>query len=292
MKNLRQMESKSNMKKIGLALCALALSFSSIAQTDSTQKDQTDTKDQADTIKVGGMIIIRKNGPVDKGQNSEIKVVSGRKHNSRFSTNWWIFDLGFANFRDQTNYASPAAMAFAPGFNKDGLELRTGKSVNVNIWVFMQKVRLIQNAVSLKYGLGVELNNYRFDDERVFLEEDPTRIILDENLKGIRKNKLAADYVTAPVLLNFNLTPKRNKGLGFAAGVSAGYLYSARQKFKNNGNVDKNRDNYDLRKFKLSYIGELSLGPVKLYGSYASRSMWERGLEQTPYNFGLRFSYF
>ena len=89
--------------------------------------------------------------------------------------------------------------------------------------------------VNLKYGLGVELNNYRFDDERIRLTRNPTIIKIDTALAVVDKNKLAADYVTVPLMLNFNFTPDRRRGFGFSAGVSAGYLYSARQKVKNNG---------------------------------------------------------
>ncbi len=281
------------MKKIGLLLFGLAITLSSFAQTDSTKTDTTKIE-KADTIKVGGMIIIRKGGPAEREQDGQVIVRTGHKRNSnaKITTNWWIVDLGFANWTDNTNYASPEAQAFAPGLNKGSLELRTGKSVNVNIWFFMQRIKLIQNAVGLKYGLGLELNNYRFDDKRVLLrEQNPTIITLENSLAGVGKNKLAADYVTVPLMLNFNLTPRRDKGFGFAAGVSGGYLYSARQKFKDDGDKDKNHDNYDLRKFKLSYIGELNLGPVKLYGSVATKSMWERGLDQTPFNVGIRLSY-
>jgi hypothetical protein len=138
--------------------------------------------------------------------------------------------------------------------------------------------------------LGVELNNYRFENETIRFQKNPTLIVLDASLKDVNKNKLAADYVTVPIMLNINLTPGRNKGFGFSGGISGGYLYSARQKFKM-GNDDKSKThgNFDLEKWKLSYIGELNLGPVKLYGSYATKSMWERGLDQTPYNLGIRF---
>jgi hypothetical protein len=37
-------------------------------------------------------------------------------------------------------------------------------------------------------------------------------------------------------------------------------------------------------------VGELNLGPVKLYGSYAMDNMWDKGLDQTPYTVGLRLS--
>ena len=71
------------------------------------------------------------------------------------------------------------------------------------------------------------------------------------------------------MMLNVNFTPQRKKGFGISAGVSAGYLYSARYKTKVDGDVKKVKNDFDLERFKLSYIGELSLGPVRLYGSYA-----------------------
>ena len=50
------------------------------------------------------------------------------------------------------------------------------------------------------------------------------------------------------------------------------------------------KSSFDLEKFKLSYVGELSLGPVRFYGSVAMKNMWEKGLDMTPYNIGFRFS--
>ena len=86
-----------------------------------------------------------------------------------------------------------------------------------------------------------------------------------------------------------------------AAGVSGGLLYSAREKIKNNGHKNKVHDDFDLNKWKVSYIAELLLGPVKLYGSFATKSMWdgkfnpvtgknEPPLDQTPYTVGFRFA--
>ena len=89
---------------------------------------------------------------------------------------------------------------------------------------------------------------------------------------------------------NVDFTPKRKNGFGFSGGVSAGYLYSARYKSKEGGDIDKVKSDFDLKRFKLSYIGELALGPVKLYGSVAMDNMWDKGLDMTPYNFGFRLS--
>ena len=93
-------------------------------------------------------------------------------------------------------------------------------------------------------------------------------------------------------MLNFNFTPKRYRAFGFSVGVSAGYLYASRQKIKMDGDKDKLKDDFNLEKFKISYIAELNLGPVKLYGSMAVKNMWEKGLDQVPYNLGIRLSHF
>jgi hypothetical protein len=261
------------------------------AQVDSSRKTAPDT------IKIGSMVIIREKG--SKPEKEEKKTglrITTRKNNTKpanISTNWWIFDLGFSNYDDNTNPSSAAAQAIAGNAysgNPDWAKLRTGKSRNVNIWFFMQRINMIKRVVNLKYGVGLELNNYFYDDTRVRYAKNPTNITLDQNLANAKKNKLAADYLTVPVMLNFNLTPNRHKGFGFSAGVSAGYLYSARQKIKQGGHVSKTKSDFDLERWKLSYVGELLLGPVKLYGSYAFKNMWEKGLDQTPYTVGFRIS--
>lgn len=271
------------MKRVLILLVGIGMALSSIAQTDTTQK-------QPDTLRIGNMLIIKQPGSNTSQQvRKEVRNYERTRKPSAVSTNWLIFDLGFTNYTDNTNYAGAEAQAFAPGSDKDWFKLRSGKSSNVNIWLFMQRLSLIKSVVNLKYGLGVELNNYRYS-QPVKFNTNPTQVIMD-NTTHYSKNKLAADYVTVPVMLNFNFTPRRKHSFGFSAGASAGYLYSSRQKtITDKDGKKKNRDDFDLNPWKISYIGELSLGYIKLYGSVASKSMFEKGLDQTPYSFGIRFS--
>jgi hypothetical protein len=278
------------MKRLLLATIALSGAMACFAQDSTgTEKEKSVNEEKVDTIRVGGMVIIKKKGEGDHGHNNVVIVDHHRRKPSNISTNWIILDLGFANVNDNTNYASAEAQAFAPGITKENLKLKS-KSNNVNIWFFMQRFNLVKHVLNLKYGLGLELNNYHFDDDHIVLSKNPTVITRDPNFHP-QKNKLAADYVTVPFMLNVNFTPGRERGFGFSGGVSAGYLYSSRQKFKIDGDVDKTHDDFDLREWRISYIGEVNLGPVKLYGSYAIESMWEKGLDQTPYNVGIRLSH-
>ncbi len=278
------------MKRIFTLCAALCMMMAVSAQTDSTR-----TKNEPpayDTIRIGGMIIVRKAGSKDKEvtKDGEYKMKNRRGNKpSNLTTNWWIFDLGFSSFNDESNYTSAALNGFvAPGINKDDFKLRTGKSKNVNVWFFMQKLNIAKHVLNLKYGMGLELNNYSFENTNLAFAKNPT--FISEGADDFKKVKLAADYVTVPIMLNINFTPNRSKGFGISGGISAGYLYSARFKTKMNDDVTKIKSDFDLERFKLSYIGEIALGPVRLYGSYAMKNMWEKGLDMTPYNFGLRFS--
>lgn len=289
------------MKQLFTFLAAVIICSSATAQTDSTKKQKTDT------IRIGAIIIV-KNGK--NKTDKEVNITMGRKNkerkqNANVSTNWWIVDLGFANYTDNTNYSNTGTYLVnkpgAPALNANDFKLRAGKSVNLNVWFFMQRLNLIKHYVNLKYGVGVELNNYRYKSAITYKEggvipysggmQTNAAFIFRDSV-AFTKNKLAADYVTVPLMLNFNSNPSsRKKGISISAGVSAGYLYGQRNKQKSSeGGKDKNRGDYDLNRFKLSYVAELGLGSIRFYGSYSPQSFYDRSLDIKPYTFGLRFS--
>src|SRR5579872_5733892 len=175
------------MNRVFLLMAVVCLSLYGRAQSDTIRTPSSDTTHapsaaKGDTLRVGNIIIIRNGHPTDEEPES-IRIHNRRdrySHPSNVSTDWLILDIGVANFNDRTNYASAPAQQFAPGANKDWFGLRTGflKSIDVNIWLFMQRVNLIKHVVNLKYGLGIELNNYRYQENVRFLT-DPTKVIMD-----------------------------------------------------------------------------------------------------------------
>jgi hypothetical protein len=271
------------MKKKFLLIAALCISLSSFAQTDTTGKNNNN---QSDTIHVGNMVIVRDG----RNDNDSIIVHTHYHHRnyykpSNITTNWIVLDFGYTNYNDKTNYPS----SFNANSTRDWFKLRTGKSVDVNIWLFMQRLNVYKHVVNLKYGLGIELNNYRYETNIKYLT-NPTEVIMDTI--SYSKNKLAADYVTVPLMINFNFTPSRKDGFGISVGISAGYLYSSRQKLiSSEFGKRKYFNSFDLNPWKISWIAEAQLGPVKLYGSLATQSMFNSsGPDQVPYTFGIRLS--
>lgn len=210
------------------------------------------------------------------------------------STNWFVFDIGFAGVNDQTDYSSIEAQnflkpsSFVP--NREGnYSLRTTRVSNFNLWFFMQRLSLVKSVLNLKYGLGIESNNYFYKTGITYV--DGPEVYTTDKGNIFSKNKLVANYLTVPLMVNINTNPtKGKKGFQISAGVSGGYLIGARQKQKSASGMDKNKTDFNLEQFKLAYVGELGLGPVKLYGSYSMTPLHKYGLNQLPYTVGVRFS--
>jgi hypothetical protein len=272
-----------------------------------TAKDTSAPGYKSDTIKIGNIIIVNNGEKSSDSKNSVVRVFERRRRDkpANVSTNWFIVDLGFSNYVNKTGSYSPAGTdgylfnrAGAAPLGENDFNLNIGKSINVNIWVFMQRLNLVKHHVHLKYGLGLELNNYRYRSQLSYLRENPfvtgvtpAPVIIRDSV-SFSKNKLAADYLTVPLMLNFSTNRyDQNKGFSVSFGVSAGYLYSQRNKqISDERGKKKTKDGLGLEQFKFSYIGEIGLGPVRLYGSYSPNSFYKKGLDMRPYTLGIRLS--
>jgi hypothetical protein len=288
------------MKHLLAFLTVCLVSTNLFAQKDST-------KTQTDTIRIGGMVIIKKDSPGQKRETT-VRVGEGsRQKHSNVSTSDLVLDIGFANWTDKTDYASATTQGYLvnrPGssaLSSNDFKLKTGKSSNVNLWFFFQRINLIDHYVNLKYGLGLEMNNYRFKSDITFNDGGMNPYNRAQNINhpfvfrdsvAFSKDKLSADYLTIPFMLNIQTNPDHpSKGLSFSAGVSIGYRYSTRNKqISNEHGKIKNHGDFDIEKWKFAYVGELGLGPVRLFGSYSPNSIFDNVFKFMPYSVGVRLS--
>jgi hypothetical protein len=262
---------------------------------------------ETDTIKVGNFVIIKKKGSDETNTGSSnknrenynlLRVERRPAKRKNLSTNWWILDLGFANMRDNTNYGFAQAGSYFKTFrpqdgpvNENSYRLNSRKSSNVNLWFFMQKLNVSKNVLNLKYGLGLEMYNFRYDS-RISYNNEPAPYVFNDSI-GFTKNKLYAGYLTVPFMININTTPDKRKGFSFSAGVSAGYLISSSNKqISAERGKQKEKADFYMEPFRLAAIGEVGLGPVRLYGSYSLNKMQKdiTRVEQFPYAIGVRLS--
>ena len=75
--------------------------------------------------------------------------------------------------------------------------------------------------------------------------------------------------------------------------MSAGYLIASRNKqiSAERGKQKVNGD-FSFEPWRLATIGEIGLGPIRLYGSYSLNKLQKdiTRVEQYPYTVGIRFS--
>ncbi|KYP15694.1 MAG: hypothetical protein A1D16_19215 [Flavihumibacter sp. CACIAM 22H1] len=272
----------------------MALAISAITTTQAQTDTSAVIQPEGDTMRIGNIIILKNGQPSNTSRDVNIQL-KHRNHNRKNNNSlyWFAFDLGFNNFVDNTDYTSAETQAFAPGATDDWFNLRNSKSINVNIWFVQGRLNMIQHVINLRYGAGLEFYNFRFEEDIRF-RKNPPSVYLDDEI-NYNKNKLAMNYITVPLMLNINFTPRKSleRSFGISAGVSGSYLYASRQKYRSQETgKEKLKGNLGLNDFKLAYIGELHLGPVQVFGSYATESMFKKGLDFTPYTVGLRFSTF
>ena len=287
------------MKRVVLVSLLAFFSVSLFAQEDSVKST---IKSGGDTIQIGSITIITKGpnnntkaiiaAPIEKNNHQKSEFVVKKK---KVSTNWFVWDLGFSGYSDKTNYASSEAQNFLHNqgiipASKGDYALKGSRISNFNLWIFMQRASIASNVVNLKYGFGIESNNYFYKSSITYVDGiSPYTVRGSAN--EFSKNKLVANYLTVPVMLNINTNPSKNRtGFQFSAGISGGYLYGSRQKQKGTEGTVKNKTDFNLERWKLSYVAELGLGPIKLYGSMATTKLHQYGLDQHPYTIGVRFS--
>jgi hypothetical protein len=265
-----------------------------------------------DTVRLGRLRIIKSQDSnykkdwesmIEEGDfdNTKITINRAPKKLKDIETNWWIFDLGFTNFVDKSPNlmwlaANPNALPYGPGplMSPENFTLNNKKSTNVNIWVVTQKLNLYQHKINLKYGLGVEMFNFRFDKPISFREDIATNIKYD--VVSFTKNKLLVKYLTIPVQINFSPNPTNKKGFYASIGMSAGYLWNAKNKqISGERGKEKFRGNFNLNDWRIATIGELGVGAVRLYGSFANNNLFNKNqsfIDMQPFAVGLRFSKF
>ena len=260
-----------------------------------------------DTLRLGRLEIIKSQDSnyrkdwismIEDGDfdNTDITIKRAPKKLKNVTTNWFSFDLGYANYIDESPQMAYLAI-YPPSkywVNSGSLKLDNRKASNFNIWIVQQKLNVYQHKINLKYGVGFEMFNFRFEQPVSFRNEPGKTLYMDD--VNFTKNKLFVKYLTVPVQLNFQPNPYSRKGFYASIGLSAGYLVDARNKqISPERGKQKYDGTFELNNLRLATIGELGIGGIRLYGSYGSINLFDKNQSHFsffPYALGLRFSNF
>ena len=213
-----------------------------------------------------------------------------------FDTHWGILDVGLNTIADNTNYNSAAAKAFmnvpANKQNSSLYNLRQGKSINVNIYPFMETLYALKRKnqkINISTGLGLQLYNFRYENPITYTRNPNT---VTETATSFKKDKLGFDYLNVPLMITFKTRLHKDKWLVYGVGVTAGYSIATWTKQEFDSHKVKVHDDFGFSNFNSCLTGEIGISTgIRFYGSYQLTNMFTTatGMNQHPISFGIRF---
>jgi len=226
--------------------------------------------------------------------NSNTRIKFGDYHdrevrikNPKFRGHWAGFEWGINNFLDTDNELSHEDMA----------DLNTGRSWVINLNFAQYSLGFGTSHIGLVTGLGLEMNNYFFDEDITIIEFGDY-VIADPLSGNVMKSKLTTTYLRIPVLLEVQFpNTVRSKRVFLSGGIVAGLKLGSHTKvvYDDDGgkNKDKNRDDFNINPFKYGLTARIGFGNISFFGDYYISTMFvkDKGPELHPFSLGLAMNF-
>jgi hypothetical protein len=219
-----------------------------------------------------------------KADTSESKsiVIDLSLGKKRVKTRFFLFEMGINSYHNEGNANIPTSLEM--------YELRHARSLEVNLHVYRQRIKIGKGYFNIEHGLSFDLNHYAFQNA-VNFRTDPVEELYIDNNSDIQRSRLYMSHLNLPLMLHFETNPKKlsksfHIGVGAYAGVRLGSNLKTRTSTR-----DKNKivDNFGLNDFNYGLRAELGYGPVNLYAKYAMLDLFKngRGPSLTPFSVGF-----
>lgn len=209
----------------------------------------------------------------------------GKDKSGKFEGHWEGIEFGFNAFAKPDYSMYDAA-------DKDFMSLNQGKSIEVNFNFYELNIGLYKNYVGLVSGMGLNFNNYRFENAYTLQKADNFTKAVPLSYDNLEKTKLAVSYLTVPILFEFQIPVNQNEGRLFVnAGLVGGVKIGSHTKVKHGGTKDKDHSGFNLNPFKYEATARIGYKDVSLFGSYSLNSLFQsgKGPNLTPFTIGISF---
>lgn len=210
-----------------------------------------------------------------------------RNSNRKFKGHYWGVDIGLNNYlNNNADFTLPDGYRY--------LSLNTGKSVEFSLNAIQQNISMSRAGnLGLVTGLGLNYNNYRFDNPNIPVMDENGNLSSQAITIGLEKNKLATMYLTVPVLLELQFGQRNRNVFYVSAGAVGGYRLKSYTKIVTNQdgdrNKEKNRSSFGLNDFRYGAQVRFGYKALNFYGTYYLSPLFQdgRGPELYPVSFGI-----
>lgn len=198
-----------------------------------------------------------------------------RPKHSRFDGHWGGLELGINAFLTPDNSLNMPKLPTDYSF----MDLKLNKSIGVSLNLIESNFNLIRNKLGLVSGLGLEFNNYRFENS-VVLKSDSGQLYSLKDTTSTR-SKLRVCYLNVPMILEFQTNSRNNiNSLHIGVGVIGALRLGSYTKMitERNGvkGKMKSHDDYYLNPLKYELTARIGWGRINLFANYALSEMFTK----------------
>ncbi len=274
-----------------------------IYNNEDTGGGQSDTT----SVKIGSINLRVVDGDTTKVRlgnhelvvNEDGNVKWGRCTPPFFNGHWGGVELGI------NGYVTPN---FDTDFGKayDPLSLQYEKSLTVNVNLYEQNFALNRTQTfGFITGLGLSINNYRFSQPTYLAPDSINLSAFTMSNVNVRKSKLAAAYVTVPLLFEIQTNKfKHGKHFHFTVGAIVNARISSHTKIyfneankpyrledpvtglpsfmyyvtpnRTDRNIIKSYNSFSLTPFRVDATARIGYGPINFFATYALTPMFQK----------------
>lgn len=156
-------------------------------------------------------------------------------------------------------------------------------SRTLNIY-YTYDIRILHSKFFLVPGVGFSLERFKFKDNGILYSGDSLAIVTPANMgiSNVKKSQLITNYFEVPVEICFRTRPDDPaRSFKISVGGRVGYLFDSftKVKYKDGGDVKKYKDKQDfnLTKFRYGITGRIGIGNVSLFGYYNVTPLFKSG---------------
>ena len=169
-------------------------------------------------------------------------------------------------------------------------------SRSVNIY-YQYELRILKSRFSFVPGVGLSLERFKWRNGQVLgyqrednlfnepiLSTDTMHLfsMAQHQIPGLRKSQLVTNYVDVPLELRYTFNPDDPaRSVKIGVGARVGYLYDAfnKLKMKQDGETMqiKDKQNFNLTRFRYGVFAKLSFGNFSLFGYYNLTPLFQDG---------------
>ena len=207
-----------------------------------------------------------------------------------FRGHWAGFEAGFNNYMFNRSMILPEEIAY--------MDLNSSASNCFNFNISQVNIGITRR-IGFVSGLGLNLNNYRFENNNS-ITIDPGGIIT-EMVPGsqvpVKKSRFSTLYLIAPLMLEFQIPAGYSHSLNISGGFIGGLKLNAWTKIVyEDGEKTKVNGDYNLNLFRGGVTARAGYGNLQVFGTYYFTPWFQNlkgpeGLNPEPFEIGLALTF-